>query len=141
LPVTARQLHLFKSRRQRGVAPPSASEYQLHCAVVDTVRRWIMPRWIFTHIASGEKRDQITAARLKRMGVNAGFPDLMFLGPHGEVCFVELKARDGRLGEAQAAVAAHLVAAGHGYLCSCDYRDVVETLKALGVLRAGISVQ
>jgi hypothetical protein len=72
---------------------------------------------------------------------SAGFPDLMFLGPHGEVCFVELKARGGRLGEAQAAIAAHLVAAGHGYLCSSDYRDVVETLKVWGVLRAGISVQ
>jgi hypothetical protein len=33
-----------------------------------------------------------------------------------------------RLGEAQAAVAAHLVAAGHGYLCSNDFRDVIETL-------------
>ena len=30
---------------------------------------------------------------------------------------------------------------GRGYLCSSDYRDVVETLKAWGVLRAGISVQ
>ena len=73
--VTARQLHLFKSRRQRGTLPPAPSEYQLHCAVVDTVKRWIMPGWIFTHIASGEKRDPVTAARLKRMEVTAGFPD------------------------------------------------------------------
>jgi hypothetical protein len=29
----------------------------------------------------------------------------------------------------QAAVVSHLVAAGHGYLCSSDYRDVIETLK------------
>jgi hypothetical protein len=28
-----------------------------------------MPGWIYTHVASGEKRDQVTAARLKRMGV------------------------------------------------------------------------
>jgi len=61
--VTARQLHLFKSRRQRGTLPPAPSEYQLHCAVADTVKRWIMPGWIYTHIASGEKRDQVTAAR------------------------------------------------------------------------------
>jgi hypothetical protein len=38
-------------------APPAPSEYQLHCAVVDTLPRWINPGWIFTHIASGEKRD------------------------------------------------------------------------------------
>ena len=100
-----------------------------------------MPGWIYTHIASGERRDQVTAARLKRMGVTAGFPDLMFIGPRGQVCWIELKARGGRLGEAQAAVAAHLVAAGHGYLCSNDYRDVIETLKAWGVLRVAVSVQ
>jgi hypothetical protein len=35
----------------------------------------------------------------------------------------------------------HLVAAGHGYLASSDYRDVVETLKGWGVLRSGIHVQ
>jgi len=139
--VTARQLHLFKSCRQRGQVMPAPSEFQLHCAVVDTVKRWIMPRWIFTHIASGERRDQVTAARLKRMGVTPGFPDLMFLGPHGEVCFVELKARSGRLSEAQSEIASHLCAAGHGYLCSNDYRDVVETLKGWGVLRVGIHVQ
>jgi hypothetical protein len=77
--VSARQLHLFKSRRQRGILAPAPNEYQLHCAVADTVKRWIMPGWIYTHIASGEKRDQVTAARLKRMGVTAGFPDLVCL--------------------------------------------------------------
>src|SRR4051812_16425507 len=46
------QLNLFRSRKQRGIAPPAPSEYQLHCMVVDTVRRWRMPGWIFTHIAS-----------------------------------------------------------------------------------------
>ena len=93
------QLHLFKGKRQRGCAPPSPSEYQLHCAVADTLRRWIMPGWIYTHIASGEKRDQATAARLKGTGVVGGFPDLMFFGIKGEVCCVELYAEGGRLSE------------------------------------------
>jgi 'Cold-shock' DNA-binding domain len=66
--TAARQLHLFRGRKQCGIAPPVASEYQLHCAVADTVRRWIMPGWIYTHIASGEKRNAVTAARLKRSG-------------------------------------------------------------------------
>jgi hypothetical protein len=46
-----------------------------------------------------------------------------------------------RLSPAQADVASHLVAAGHGYLCSNDYRDVVETLKGWGAVRSGINVQ
>ena len=139
--MPARQLHLFHGKRQRGTVAPSASEYQLHVTVVDTVRRWIMPGWIFTHFANGERRDQVTAARLKRMGVTPGFPDLVFFGPSGEVCFVELKSRAGRVREAQADIAAHLMAAGHGYLVSSDYRDVIETLKAWGVLKSGIHVQ
>jgi hypothetical protein len=137
----AGQLNLFRSRKQRGTAPPAPSEYQLHCAVADTVRRWIMPGWIFTHIASGEKRDMVTAARLKRMGVTAGWPDLLFLGPVGELCAIELKAKGGRMSEAQAAVMRHLIAGGHGYLCSDNYRNVIETLKGWGVLRSGIHVQ
>jgi hypothetical protein len=137
----SRQLHLFRGRRQRGEVPLQASEFQLHCAVVALVRRWIMPGWRFTHIASGEKRDLLTAQRLKRMGVMPGWPDLIFLGPRGEVCFVELKAKGGRLSEAQADIASHLIAAGHGYLCSNSFDDIVATLKAWGVVRAVVSVQ
>jgi hypothetical protein len=137
----AAQLHLFKSKRQRGTAPPSASEFQLQCAVVDIVRRWINPGWIFTHIPNGEKRDIVTAARLKRMGVQPGFPDLMFIGPPGRVCWLELKAKGGRLTEAQGAIASRLLGAGQGYLCSSDYTEIVDWLKGWGVLRSGIHVQ
>ena len=45
-----------------------------------------------------------------------------------------------RLSEGQIAVKGHLEAGGHGYNCSSDHRDVVETLKSWGVLRS-ISVQ
>jgi hypothetical protein len=93
-----------------------------------------MPNWIFTHIASGEKRDQVTAARLKRMGVTAGFPDLMFIGPNGVVCWVELKAKGGRLSAAQAEVASHLVVCGHGYheRLSRHHRDLEALERAAG---------
>ena len=46
-----------------------------------------------------------------------------------------------RLSEGQIAVKGLLEAGGHGYHCSCDYRDVIETLQGWGVLRAGISMQ
>jgi hypothetical protein len=50
-------------------------------------------------------------------------------------------AERGRLSESQIAVKGHLTRAGHGYHCSSDYRDVIETLKGRGVLRSGIHVQ
>ena len=36
------------------------------------------------------------------------------------------------------AIKGHLEQGGHGYHCSSDYRDVIETLKGWGVLREGI---
>lgn len=54
--VTGRQLSLFKSRRQRGIAAPPPSEFASQAFLVDVVRRWINPAWRFTHIASGEHR-------------------------------------------------------------------------------------
>src|SRR5258707_4612835 len=102
------QLHLFKGKKQRGTKLPPPLEFALHCMVADTVRRWIRPGWIWTHIANGEKRDAITGARLKRMGVTARFPDLMFFGPRGRVCFLELKRPGGRLDENQDEIAWHL---------------------------------
>ena len=43
--TTARQLHLFHRKRQRGTVPPAANEYQLHCAVVDNVRAACAPEF------------------------------------------------------------------------------------------------
>jgi len=140
-PLTGRQLSLFKGKRQRGLRPPSAKEFALHCMVADTVRRFILPGWVFTHIASGEKRDMVTAVRLKRMGVAPGWPDLMFFHDEGCVCFLELKRRGGRQTEAQAAIAEFLRDAGHQYNCVDNFNDAVSTLKAWGIVRSGIKIQ
>ena len=36
--ITARQLSLFKSRRQRGTLPPR--EFASQCFLIDLLRRW-----------------------------------------------------------------------------------------------------
>jgi hypothetical protein len=41
--VTERQLHLFKSRKQRGQVPPAPSEFSLHVTIADLLRRWALP--------------------------------------------------------------------------------------------------
>jgi hypothetical protein len=55
------------------------------------IRRWLDPRWQFTHIPHGEarehrisakgKRYSPTGQRLQRLGVVAGLPHLQFAGP------------------------------------------------------------
>lgn len=95
--ITERQLHLFKSRRQRGTKPPPAPEFSLHCQVADTLKRWATPTWLWTHIPLGEERPDAAGARLKRMGTQAGWPDFIFIPPKGSENprphFLELKRR------------------------------------------------
>ena len=132
-----RQLHLFKSSRQRGTQLPPAKEFALHCMFHDTIKNAMMPRWRYTHLPFGEKRDPITAGRLKRMGVTPGWPDFMFVGP-GRVFWLELKRKGGALSDAQRDVMAHLMECGFGYLCTNDLQDAVATLKDLGIVRAQV---
>ena len=44
--MPARQLSLFKGKRQRGVAAPPPKEFATHCALADLLRRWTMPGWV-----------------------------------------------------------------------------------------------
>jgi hypothetical protein len=60
------QLDLFRGKQQRGVKPSPALEFALHCAVADTITRWILPGWKWTHLPFGENRDHRVNARGQR---------------------------------------------------------------------------
>ena len=138
----ARQLHLFHGKHQRGQVAPAPKEFALHVVLADICRRWLNPHWKFTHLPMGEHRDKRVAAKLHRMGTTGGWPDFLFCGPRQAVFWLELKRpRRGRLSDAQIEMRAHLVACGFGYLVTDDIKDAVETLKSLGIVRGGISVQ
>ena len=105
-----------------------ASENQIHEAVVDHIRARARRGVHWHHPATGELRDPITAAKLKRMGVRAGLPDLLLV-IEGRLHGLELKReRGGRVSPAHQAMHDELRAAG----------AIVETAKglneALGVL-------
>ena len=87
----------------------------------------------------GELRNPVTAARLKRLGVTAGSPDLMFAGPGRQMVFLELKRRgSGRLNTAQEAMRDHLVACGFDYLCTDSVDQAIAWLQSRGILRGGV---
>jgi hypothetical protein len=119
---------------------PTASEFAAQCFLVALIRRTISPAWRFTHIASGEYREKATAGRLYAMGVERGWPDLLFVGP-SRVLFIELKRRGGKLSDAQQDLAAFIVAAGHDYLCTDNVKIAIAKLNELGVLRTRVEVQ
>ena len=136
--MTERQLHLFRHpTRQRGIKPPPAKEFALHCMIADTCRHWIRPEWRGSHLPFGEYRNIATAARLKRMYTTPGWPDFVFFGPKRSAFFLELKrSRGGRLTEAQKDIAAHLKKCRFDYLCTSSYDEAISKMVKLGILRA-----
>jgi VRR-NUC domain len=78
----------------------SSPESAIHRAVVDHLRLRAKPDVLWLHCPNGERRDPITGAKLKRLGVLAGAADLL-LGHNGNSFALELKAPGGRLSEAQ----------------------------------------
>lgn len=143
--TNVRQLHLFKSRRQRGTKPPPMAEFSLHCMVADDLRRWATPGWNWTHFPAGEYRDPVTGARLKRMGLQPGWPDLILLppkgSPNGRPHFLELKRRGGKLSAWQAGFQLWCMLNDCPYACIDDYKAAVAILQRWGALRASVKVQ
>jgi hypothetical protein len=143
----ARQLHLFRGRRQRGEVPPAA-EFRVHCMVADALRDWAVPGWMWTHLPMGERRDAVTGARLKRMGTKAGWPDFILIAPATVQLqsmlrphFLELKRRGGRLTDAQSAFAEWCAGSRCPHAVAYGYEEALAVLKGWGVLRAGVHVQ
>jgi hypothetical protein len=72
---------------------PPVPERSIHIMVADTLRRCCnKTKWKWTHIPLGEYRDPKTAGLLERMGVNAGWPDFIFVAWTGHIYFLELKS-------------------------------------------------
>jgi hypothetical protein len=82
-----------RHRRQR----PEAA---IHAAVCEHLRLRAKPDVLWLHVPNGERRDKITGAKLKRMGVLAGASDLL-LWHRGYSFALELKSDGGRLSDAQ----------------------------------------
>jgi hypothetical protein len=131
------QINLFT---RRVAQPPPALEFTTHVMVADLLRQFVDPNWRWTHIASGEYRTPATAAKLKRMGVVAGFPDFLFVSPGGVVFFLELKRRGGRLTEAQTEFAAWCKAHAVPLALAHDFNEALAVLKTWGVIRTGVKV-
>ena len=147
------QLSLFKGKRQRGVKRPPSKEFATHCMVADMLRRWQTPGWRWSHFPAGEWRHPATAMRLKRMGVQVGWPDFILLSPrehlvdgeqyvraHGITHFLELKREGSKLTDWQHSFMEFCTLNGYPYVWCDNFADAIACLKNWGALRASVSV-
>ena len=132
----ARQLNLFAGKRQRGKQTPPALEFATHCMVADLLRLSLTRGWIFFHVGNGERRDAITGARLKRLGVLPGVSDFLLIGPPaGQVRALELKRRGEKPTLAQTAFLEAVRLAGGDAEWVDSYEAAVAVLRRWGAVR------
>lgn len=99
---------------------------------------WGLPpplRWM--HIPNGEKRDPVSAAILKGMGVKPGAADGLILGTHVHhglpFFWLELKSKDGRLSDDQKDWRDWCLAIGAGWALCRSLGDVHAALADAGI--------
>ena len=134
----ARQLDLLKGPRQRGTKAPAASEFAIHCMVADTLDRWITRGWRYSHIPSGEAREPVTGARLKRMGLKPGLFDLLLIDPNGRHYWLELKRKANTMSSSQLEWAAFFNITGVPHATAVGYQQAIDQLKLWGAVRASL---
>ena len=65
-------------------------EEAVQASIVSWFKAALPPEWLVIHHYNNP-RSRIAGARLKKLGMMAGFPDLMILGPERKVYFAEIK--------------------------------------------------
>lgn len=89
---------------------------------------WSYPKILILHIPNGERRDARTGAKLKRMGVKAGIPDLFI--PEWRI-WIEMKSNKGRLSPIQSNICERLTQIGYEVIVGYGFEDAKNKLKAL----------
>ena len=91
----------------------------------------------FCHVPNGERRDRITGARLKAMGVQPGVPDLLVWTPHGKSFGIEMKAGRGQLSDVQVLWRSTPESLGHRVYVCWSLEEVEAVLRLEGVPPVG----
>jgi hypothetical protein len=124
--------------RARALTAPAPKEIVLHIAVADVLRKLGRPDWRWGHPPAGEHRDVRTAAKLKAMGVQRGWPDFMLFNPCGLLHALELKRKGAALSEDQEVFAAWCTEHSIPNAVAYSINDAIATLNAWGALRVKI---
>lgn len=109
-------------------------EFRLQCAVAGQLRVRAEAGLYWTALPFGEKRTPDTGARLKRMGVRPGAPDLLLIW-NGRTIGLELKAEGGRQNENQRDTQTDWTLAGGLYHVAKGFEEAMAFLEMLGCIK------
>jgi hypothetical protein len=122
-----------KRQTPKVTAPRGLTEDQIHTAVVHHLNLRGVAGLVFWHTPNGGLRSKSEAAKLARMGVLAGVPDLMFIY-RGKTYGLELKTETGRISSAQRAVLTAMEQAGVATAVSKGLDAALDQLEAWGLI-------
>ena len=118
----------------------SREEYEIQVALVGHILLRAAPGLVWTATANGELRDPVVGAKLKRMGVKAGVPDLWFAVPGRPAFWLELKTIGGRLSEAQKEFIPAMRAAGVTIHVAHGLDEALAILESEGAISPAIGM-
>lgn len=120
--------------------PRKATELQIHCAIVKLLRLAADPKLIWYAVPNGERRDILTAVKLKRMGVQPGVPDFALVLPSGRAAFIEVKREGGKLSREQLVFRGSCMGVGAFHAVARSVEDAEEILREWRALKGSASV-
>lgn len=129
------QGHKVRPRKAPRLRP---RECELQCSVAKLLDDHALPTWRHTHFPAGERRDVITGARLKRMGLKRGWSDFLLISPDGQLHCLELKRQGEDMTEDQEAFWRFCIRSGVPHSTCSTIDEVLAVLDRWHVLRIRI---
>ena len=102
------------------------------------MRDHALAEWRWSHFPAGERRDVRTGARLKRYGLQRGWPDIVLINPAGLFHGLELKRIGQDLTEDQEAFQLWCIRRGVPHSVAYSFDEALAFLDAIGCLRIKI---
>jgi hypothetical protein len=138
--ATAPLLALMQGQRVRPRRAPKIRprEIALQIAVATLLRDHARPEWRWTHFPAGERRDVRTGARLKRMGLQKGWPDVVLISPAGLFHALELKREGEPLTDEQQEFQLWCCRFGVPHSVAYSFDEALAVLSAWGCLRIAL---
>lgn len=117
------------------VAEDAREEERLQIAIIDLLEALALPGVAWWHTPNGGRRNPCEAAKLKRMGVRPGVPDLIISQPGGVTRYLEVKSRRGRKSGEQTAFLTAVERNGNETAVVRSLEQAMQVLAAWGAIR------